>query len=49
MPRGQVPKKDAETGETWTGSCMRAMSPDSEWGNPRPVMGSEHRRLNYRR
>ena len=26
MPRGQWPKKDAESGETWTGSCKRAMS-----------------------
>jgi hypothetical protein len=24
--RGQLPKKDAESGETWTGSCKRAMS-----------------------
>ena len=26
MPRCQRPMKDAERGETWTGSCMRAMS-----------------------
>ncbi len=26
MPRGQRPKKDAESGETWLGSCKRAMS-----------------------
>ena len=26
MPRGQGPKKDAESGETWTGSCRQAMS-----------------------
>jgi hypothetical protein len=26
MPRGSWPKKDAETGETWTGSCIQAMS-----------------------
>jgi len=26
MPRGQEPKKDAARGETWTGSCSRAMS-----------------------
>ena len=26
MPRGQLPKKDAESGETWTGSCKRALS-----------------------
>jgi hypothetical protein len=31
MPWGQWPKKDAESGETWTGSCKRAMSrPTSE-------------------
>ena len=24
--RGQLPKKDAESGETWVGSCKRAMS-----------------------
>jgi len=24
--RGQVPKKDAESGETWVGSCKRAKS-----------------------
>jgi hypothetical protein len=26
MPRCQRPKKDAERGETWTGSCTRAKS-----------------------
>ena len=26
MPRGQEPMKGAESGETWMGSCMRAMS-----------------------
>jgi len=26
MPGGQAPKKDAESGETWAGSCKRAMS-----------------------
>jgi len=26
MPRGQRPKKGAESGETWLGSCKRAMS-----------------------
>src|SRR5579863_9874677 len=26
MPRGQRPKKDAESGETWAGSCKRAKS-----------------------
>ena len=26
MPRGHVPRKDAESGETWAGSCKRAMS-----------------------
>ena len=25
MPRGQVPRKGAESGETWLGSCKRAM------------------------
>ena len=37
MPRGQEPKKDAERGETWWGSCMQAMSPPSPNGaTPRP-------------
>ena len=37
MPRGQEPKKDAERGETWLGSCKRAMSPPSPNGaTPRP-------------
>ena len=37
MPRGQEPKKDAERGETWWGSCMRAMSPPNPNGaTPRP-------------
>ena len=26
MPRGQEPKKGAESGETWMGSCKRAKS-----------------------
>jgi hypothetical protein len=37
MPRGQEPKKDAERGETWWGSCMQAMSPPIPNGaTPRP-------------
>jgi len=37
MPRGQEPKKDAERGETWWGSCMQAMSPPNPNGaTPRP-------------
>jgi hypothetical protein len=37
MPRGQEPKKDAERGETWLGSCTRAMSqPNPNGATPRP-------------
>ena len=37
MPRGQEPKKDAERGETWWGSCMQAKSPPTPNGaTPRP-------------
>jgi len=28
MPRRSRPKKDAETGETFRGSCMQAKSPE---------------------
>jgi hypothetical protein len=37
MPRGQEPKKDAERGETWLGSCTRAKSqPNPNGATPRP-------------
>ena len=41
MPRRQEPKKDAETGETWMGSCNKRRTSESEWGNPSTVMGGD--------
>jgi hypothetical protein len=36
MPRRGRPKKDAETGETFKGSCIRAMSLENPNGATRP-------------
>ncbi len=36
MPRREKPKKDAETGETFRGSCMQAMSPENPNGVTHP-------------
>jgi hypothetical protein len=37
MPGRMRPKKDAETGETFKGSCIRAMSLESPNGATRPA------------
>src|SRR5579885_2125669 len=36
MPWREKPKKDAETGETFRGSCMQAMSPEYPNGATHP-------------
>jgi len=36
MPRRSRPMKDAETGETFRGSCMQAMSPETPNGATPP-------------
>ena len=48
MPWGHVPRKDAESGETWAGSCKRAMSrPDPNGATRRcastGIAGRTHR------
>jgi hypothetical protein len=46
MPRGHLPKKDAETGETWTGSCTQAMSRPTPNGATRADREAAHRPVN---
>ena len=42
MPRGQEPKKDAETRRNVVGELHASDEPtESEWGNPSSVMGRD--------